>query len=259
MNILGIIPARMAAKRLPDKPMKEIAGMPMIGHVYYRSKMCSDFNDVYVATCDEEILQYIETVEGKTVMTAESHVGAIDRVAEAVKEIEKENNIDYDIVVMIQGDEPMLTPNMIGNAISPLIMDETLQIVSLMSEISDDEIFDDPNEVKVVVDINNNALYLSREPIPSRRKGAVGFPKLKLLGITVFRRNFLDIFNQMFPTPLEVAESIDLIRIIENGLKMKMVMTEQITYSVDTEADYQKVNQLMKDDSLLKKYHSVSN
>ncbi len=257
MNIIGVIPARMAAKRLPNKPMELIHGIPMIGHVYQRSKLCQDFSEVYVATCDSEIMDYINKIGGKTILTAESHVGAIDRVAEAVDLIEKQDDIIYDTVALIQGDEPMVTPNMIACAISPLMMEPDIQITSLMSEITSDDIFEDQNEVKVVVDINNYAMYFSREPIPSKRKGAIGYPRLKLVGITVFRRDFLTEFNTMFQTPLEVVESIDLIRIIENGMKIKMVMTEQVTYSVDTSQELEKIKELMNDDYLIHKYQDI--
>lgn len=254
LNIIGIIPARMLSKHFPGKPMQDIVGMPMIGHVYNRMRLCKDFSDVYVATCDEEITNYINSIGGKCIYTKESHIGAIDRVCEAVKKIEEQKNTRFDLVTLVQCDEPMVTSDMIGCAISPLIMDQDLQISSLMTEITSDEVFENPNEIKVVVDINNFAMYFSRLPIPALRTGVRGCPQLRLLGIDVFRRDFIDEFNMMFPSPIEVSEGIDLIRVIENGMKVKMTMTEQETISVNTPEDLEIVRNLMKDDYLAQKY-----
>ena len=180
MNIIGIIPARMASSRLPNKPLAKIIGVPMIGHVYFRSKMCDILNDVYVATCDEQIEQYIKSIGGKSIMTSDKHERASDRTAEALLKIEKITGKTVDIVVMIQGDEPMVTPEMISAAVQPLIERSSLQITNLMENIETENEHNDPAEVKVVVDKDNNALYFSREPIPSRKKGGVNIPMLKI-------------------------------------------------------------------------------
>ena len=121
MNIIGIIPARLASSRLPNKPLAKIIGMPMIGHVYLRSKMSSIMEEVYVATCDQEIKDYVESIGGKAIMTSNSHERASDRTAEALLEIEKVTEKKMGIVVMIQGDEPMVTPEMISAAVQPLL------------------------------------------------------------------------------------------------------------------------------------------
>ncbi|MDA9929560.1 3-deoxy-manno-octulosonate cytidylyltransferase [Flavobacteriaceae bacterium] len=254
MNIIGIIPARMASSRLPNKPLAKIIGVPMIGHVYFRSKMCDILNDVYVATCDEQIQQYIESIGGKTIMTSDKHERASDRTAEALLKIEKITGKTVDIVVMIQGDEPMVTPEMISAAVYPLIERSSLQITNLMENIETENEHNDPAEVKVVVDKNNNALYFSREPIPSRKKGGVNIPMLKQVCIIPFRRDFLLEYNLMDQTPLEIIESVDMNRLLENGIKIKMVMREEITLAVDTDEDLKKVNTLMKSDSLIKNY-----
>ena len=170
MKIIGIIPARMASTRFPGKPLAKINNIPMIGHVYMRSKMANILDEVYVATCDKEIYDYIESINGKAIMTADIHERASDRSAEALEIIEKTNNEKINIVVMIQGDEPMIVPEMIEAAIQPLVDDSTIDAVNLMADINSKEEWQDPNEVKVVVDNNNNALYFSREPIPSNKK-----------------------------------------------------------------------------------------
>ena len=254
MNIIGIIPARLASSRLPSKPMADILGMPMIGHVYHRSKMSNSMKEVYVATCDDEIYQYIESVGGKAVMTSNSHERASDRTAEALQKIEKETGEKVDIVVMIQGDEPMVTPLMISAAIQPLIDDPQISITNLMERIETREEHEDPAEVKVVVDNNSFALYFSREPIPSRKKGVDKVPMLKQVCIIPFRRDFLLEYNAMEQTPLEIIESVDMNRLLENGIKIKMVMCDEITLAVDTESDLIRVNSLMTNDDFLSEY-----
>ncbi len=218
MNIIGIIPARLASSRLPNKPMADILGMPMIGHVYFRSKMSSMLTELYVATCDQEIVDYIEGVGGKAIMTADTHERASDRSAEALLTIEKQTGVKADIVVMIQGDEPMITPEMISAAVQPLLDEASLNITNLMASMQTKEEHEDPAEVKVVVDKNNNALYFSREPIPSRKKGVDNVPMLKQVCIIPFRRDFLLEYNNMEQTPLEIIESVDMNRLLENGM-----------------------------------------
>ena len=254
MNIIGIIPARLASTRLPKKPMAEILGMPMIGHVYHRSKLSEILSEVYVATCDEEIKVYVESIGGKVIMTSNQHERASDRTAEALLKIEKRIGQKMDIVVMIQGDEPMITPDMISAAVQPLLSSADIQITNLMESIETLEEHEDPAEVKVVVDINDFALYFSREPIPSRKKGFAEVTMLKQVCIIPFRRDFLMKYNNMEQTPLEIIESIDMNRLLENGIKIKMVMRDEITFAVDTKEDLIRVNMLMEKDSLTKQY-----
>jgi len=258
VNIIAVIPARMASSRFPGKPLAKICGLPMIGHVYLRSKMSAFLNEVYVATCDREIVDYINKIGGKVVMTKDSHERASDRTAEALLKIENSINQKVDIVVMIQGDEPMITPEMIDLAVKPLHDDESIMVSNLMSSLLSQKEFEDPNEVKVVVDRQNNALYFSREPIPSRKKGAKEIPMLKQVCIIPFRRNFLLKFNELEPTPLEIIESVDMMRVIEHGYKVKMIFTKFCTYSVDSPQDLSKVEGLMRDDLLIKKYNKTS-
>lgn len=255
MKIIGIIPARMASSRFPGKPLAKICGISMIGHVYFRSKMANVFNDVYVATCDKEIKEYIELIGGKVIMTSDKHERASDRTAEAMLKVEKEIGKKIDVVVMVQGDEPMLVPKMIDLAVEPMLKDESILAVNLMTPLKTIEEHEDPNEVKVVVDKDNFALYFSREPIPSRKKGAKEIPMLKQVCIIPFKRNFLLKFNQLESTPLEKIESVDMLRILEHGYKVKMVMSPYNTYSVDTLGDLRKVEQLMSNDELFSMYN----
>ncbi len=246
--IIGIIPARMASTRFPDKPMALIQGLPMIGHVYYRSKRAKSLDDVYVATCDKEIFNYIESIGGKAVMTSDQHERATDRAAECLLKVEADLKTKIDTVVMIQGDEPMLKPEMIDQAVSALKQGEGVEVVNLMSPLITKADQDDPNEVKVVVDQQGFALYFSREAIPSRKKDGKNISVFKQLAIIPFKRDFLLKFNQLNQTPLEIIESVDMLRVLEHGYKVKMVVTQEITYSVDTLADLQRVAQAMQKD-----------
>lgn len=254
LNIIGMIPARMASSRFPGKPMAKIQGIPMVGHCYLRCKMATLLSEVYVATCDEEIADYVRSIGGQAVMTADTHERASDRVAEAMLKIEGETGKRTHILVMIQGDEPMTVPEMIDEAVRPMLEDPSLKVVNLMAPMETIEEFEDPNEVKVVVDLQDNALYFSREPIPSRKKGVSDVPMMKQVCIIPFRRDFLLRFNELEPTPLEIIESVDMMRVLENGFQVKMIRTEFSTLSVDTEADLQRVDEKMATDQLMREY-----
>lgn len=254
MNIIAVIPARMGSSRFPGKPMAEILGMPMIGHCYKRAELSKSINHVYVATCDEEIYNYIKSIDGNVVMTSSSHERACDRAAEAMIKIEKKHKIKTDILLMMQGDEPMVTPRIIEAALNPLINNDNISISNLYKEINSIEEFEDPNEVKVIIDSKGYAIYFSREPIPSRKKGVLDVPMFKQICTIPFRRDYLLEFNNMNQTDLEIIESIDMNRIIENGGKVKMEYSEDESFSVDNENDLKKVINHMKSDTLLKKY-----
>lgn len=250
MKIIAIIPARMGSSRFPGKPMADICGMPMIGHVYKRVKMSKRLNEVYVATCDQVILDYIESIGGKAVMTSDCHERCSDRCAEAMLKIEMETGEKCDIMVMVQGDEPLTFPEMIDEAIEPMVQDTSLVITNLVADLESIEAFENPNEVKVVMDRDGFALYFSREPIPSRKKGVLDVPMKKQVCVIPFTRDFLLEYNAMEPTPLEIIESVDMMRILENGQKVKMIPTAYNTKAVDTQEDLIKVSEMMHIDSL---------
>lgn len=254
MKSIGVIPARMGSSRFPGKPLAKILGIPMVGHVYFRSKMSKALDQVYVATCDKEIFDYVESIGGTAIMTADTHERCTDRIAEAVEKVEKMTGSPVDIVVNIQGDEPMVFPEMIDEAIAPMLTDKSILTTNLMAPLKTREEHEDPNEVKVVVDRDNYALYFSREPIPSRKKGAAQIPMLKQVCIIPFRRDFLFTFNRLEPTPLEKVESVDMLRAMEHGYKVKMVLTRFETYSVDTPEDLRFVEARMKNDPLIAQY-----
>ena len=258
MNIIGIIPARMASTRFTGKPLVKICGIPMVGHVYLRSKLSKVLNDVYLATCDREIADYTLSIGGKPIMTADTHERASDRAAEAMLKIENETGKKIDIVVMIQGDEPMLYPEMINEALKPVLEDSAVQVTNLMSVLKSRQEQDDPNTVKVVVDLSGYALYFSREPIPSRKKVKKDIENIyKQVPIIPFRRDFLIKFNQLKQSPLEIIESVDMLRVLEHGYKVKMILTRIESYSVDTIDDLERVSGLMKTDALFQGYEKT--
>lgn len=253
MKIIGVIPVRMGSSRFPGKPLAPILGRPMVEHVYKRTVMCQTLDAVYVATCDEEIRWAVEAFGGPVIMTSPTHKRASDRAAEAAQ------SLTADIVVMVQGDEPMVTPQMIEAAVGPLIQDEQVLCSNLVKRIETQEEFDDPNTIKAVMDQQGYALYFSREPIPTRQVlGYEKIPVYKQVCIIPFQRDFLFKLAQLTPTPLERAESIDMLRILEHGYRVRLVETETDTHAVDTPADSRLVETLMRHDPLVGQYmHEV--
>ncbi|MEO6054901.1 MAG: 3-deoxy-manno-octulosonate cytidylyltransferase [Chthoniobacterales bacterium] len=242
---IAIIPARMESSRFPGKPLATICGIPMILHVWKRVSLSKSLTDVYVATCNQEIIDVIEAAGGKAIMTANTHERCTDRTQEAVEKIG-----GADIVVNIQGDEPFVTPEMIDLAVNAILADESLSCTNLMSRITDLETLQDPNEVKVVFDTKMDALYMSREPIPSLKKGGAFDSAWKQVCVIPFRWDFLKHFSLLEPTPLEIRESVDMMRAIEHGYKVRMVPCEATGISVDTEEDRLEAERLMAEDAL---------
>lgn len=244
MNILALIPARMGSSRFPGKPMAKILGKPMIEHVYKNVTKCNLLTKTAVATCDKEIADFIESIGGQAVMTSDKHERASDRCAEALNYLEHEDNIQYDIVVMVQGDEPMTHPEMIVEAVTPMLDDEEIIVTNLLGDIKNEEEFEDRNCIKVVCDLDSNAICFSREPIPTRMYGNAIMKKQ--VCIIPFTRDFLFEYTRLKPTPLEIIESIDMMRILEHGKKVRMVPTKYHTNPVDTKDDLLHVEKLMR-------------
>jgi 3-deoxy-manno-octulosonate cytidylyltransferase (CMP-KDO synthetase) len=250
MRILGIIPARMAATRFPNKPMAEILGIPMIGHCYLRSNLCKLFDDLYVATCDETIVNYIHSIGGKAIMTSEKHERASERTAEALLNIEILQNFkQYDIVVMIQGDEPLVEPGMLEEVIKPLMQGDK-EVSNLMSVLRTEEDINNPNNVKTVVDIFGDAIYMSREPIPSKAKYSKTIEVYRQLGLIAFTRISLLKFVSLPPSNLEIIESVDMNRFIENRVSVHMELTSYEADSVDIPDDLIRLEEKMKKNDL---------
>jgi len=244
MNILALIPARMGSSRFPGKPMVKILGKPMIGHVYERVSRSEVLCMTAVATCDSEIYDYIEAIGGNAVMTANTYERASDRCAEALIALELEHNCKYDIVVMVQGDEPMTHPDMISEAVQPMLGDSSIKVVNLLGAIEDIQEFEDRNCIKVVCDVNSDALYFSREPIPTKSK-IEEVVMSKQVCIIPFTRDFLLEYTSLPPTPLEEAECVDMMRVLEYGMKVRMVPTKHVSFAVDVPDDLIRVEKLM--------------
>ena len=245
MKIISIIPARMGSSRFPGKPLAKINGIPMIQHVYRNVKKSKIISEVVVATCDKIIFDFVRSINGIAIMTSKKHKRASDRCYEALRIMEKRKNIKYDIVVMVQGDEPMINLNMIHESIQPLLNNKKVNVVNLMSSINNQKDFDDPNFIKVVHDKHNNALYFSRSNIP-HIKYREGKKIKKQVCLIPFRRDFLIKYNKMKPTSLEKIESIDMLRILENGYQLLLVKTKYFSHAVDTKKDLLKVSKYLK-------------
>ena len=252
MRIVAIIPARMNSSRFPGKPLAALLGRPMIEHVLRRTAMCERLDAVYVATCDVEIREAVEKIGGQVLMTSAAHERASDRVAEAA------GRVEADIVVMIQGDEPMITPRMILSAITPMLADPSIGCVNLARRIVTREQYVDPNTIKVVMNTRGDALYFSRAPIPASDFDADSAgkraPIFKQVCVIPFRREYLREFARLPPTPLERAESIDMLRVLEHGGRVRLVETDVDTQAVDTPADLRLVESLLETDPLVLRY-----
>lgn len=253
MKTIGIIPARMGATRFPGKPLAKMLDMPMIGHCYHRTRLAPGLDAAYVATCDESIADYVRSIGGNAVMTATSHNRATTRTAEALEIIERETGERIDVVVMVQGDEPLISPETIGETLRHF-SDPAVEIVNVMSRLRTLEAFEDKNNVKVVVDLNNDALYFSREAIPSPWKGWEQLPRYMQTGIIAFRRDVLLRFNAMEETPLEQYESVDMNRVLETGGRIRMVLTEAVTIGVDTAEELAEAENHLRNDPALSRY-----
>jgi 3-deoxy-manno-octulosonate cytidylyltransferase (CMP-KDO synthetase) len=245
LKAIGIIPARYASTRLEGKVLLDIAGKPMIQHVYERSSQSTLLAEVHVATDDPRILSAVERFGGKAHLTSPLHPSGTDRVAEVAAKLEA------DIVVNIQGDEPLISCQMIEGTILPFLEDSNLQMSTLCRRITNPQEFFDPNVVKVVKDREGFALYFSRSPIPFHRElwkgpgASVEFREgaacYKHFGLYAYRKDFLLRFSDLKPTPLEKIEQLEQLRALENGYGIKVVESEEETIGVDTQQDLDRV------------------
>ena len=231
-----------------EKPFADICGKPMIEHVYKRASLCKMLDEVYVATPNQEIVDVVEGFGGKAIMTSDDARRASDRVAEAALKVK-----EADIIVNLQGDEPLVYPEMIEMVVQPLLDDPTLSNVNLARKVDYEEAVN-IHEVKLVYDLNHNAILFSREPIPSKFMGDKKIPYYVQGGIFPFTKASLQDYTNLESTPREIIESIDMLRFIENGRKIRVVETELETYSVDIPSDVEKVVRVMKNDKLIDLY-----
>jgi 3-deoxy-manno-octulosonate cytidylyltransferase (CMP-KDO synthetase) len=244
-GIIAIIPARYGSTRFPGKSLAMIKGKPMIQRVYERTKQSRNIDHVIVATDDDRIYQAVLLFGGDAMMTSSAHATGTDRIAEVAR------NLDCEIIVNVQGDEPLIHPEMIDQAIIPLRKDPTIPMGTLCKKIEcSDEAFD-PNVVKVVSDKNGFALYFSRAPIPWDRDSWAGqnswkeltlkYPMYKHIGLYTYRRDFLLEYAQMPQARLEAIEKLEQLRVLEHGFRIKTVVTEHESFGVDIPDDLSKI------------------
>jgi len=245
---LGVIPARIASSRFPGKPIKLIQGKPMIWHVWQRSLLSNVLDEVVIATCDIEIKEAAEGFGAKVVMTSDKHTRSNDRVAEVAEKL------PCDIVLNIQGDEPLLNPQLINDVVDVLKNNCDIQCVNPVSEIKTEEEIQSPHTVKVVSNLKGRVLYFSRYPIPSALINKRKYPVYRQVPILGFRSDFCIKLSKFKEGPLELQEGIDLLRAVEHDMPLDILITEFQTIGVDTPEDLMIVEKAMGNDPVYKRY-----
>ena len=235
MRSIGVIPARFDSKRLPGKPLALIDNKPLIQHVWQRAKMATLLDDVIVATDDERIFNIVEEFGGNCMMTSSDIKSGSDRVAEIAKDSQA------DILLNIQGDEPFIEPALIDDVIGAFDIQGTEMVTAIRRADAEDDI-QNPNLVKVVFDKDWNALNFSRSPIANDQENSSADHWIHL-GIYGYTRDFLLKFSAMNQTPLEISESLEQLRVIENGYKIKLIETTYKSFPIDTESDLRRANE----------------
>lgn len=239
--ITVVIPARMASSRYPGKPLASILGLPLVEHVRRRALLAHGVDLVAVATCDESIKEIVEAFGGCAVMTKNTHERCTDRVEEAMQRLPGE------IVAMVQGDEPLLIPEAVSQVIQPLLDDPDLDVVNLMSPLQSPDDYTNPNIVKGVCDRRGDVIYLTRAPVPHFRQPVV-VPVYRQTGIMAFRAAFLPRFSALPETALEKAESVDMLRVLEHGIRIGGVVAGYSTLGIDRPGDVELVESVLRRD-----------
>ena len=237
-KVVAIIPARYASSRFPGKALADLLGSPMISHVYQRTARAKLVNEVFIATDDERIMKAVEKFSARAVLTRPDHLSGTDRLAEAV------SHTDADIIVNVQGDEPIINPAMIDQAVNPFFTEADLVVTTLKKRIDSPSELSDPNVVKVVTNHQGDALYFSRLPVPfyreEKKRDVTRQNYYKHIGLYVYRRDFLEKFTQLKLGTLERAECLEQLRILENGYSIRVIETRYDTIGVDTPEDLEK-------------------
>lgn len=238
MNILCVIPARYASTRLPGKPLALIAGKPMIEHVYKRACQAKLPQKVLVATDDDRVVEAVKKFGGEVMLTSPDHPSGTDRLAEVAL-----GYPDVDVIVNVQGDEPMIPPKVIDDLAKAFVDDANLKMATLKTLMHEDD-YNNPNAVKVVTDQSGYALYFSRSLIPYPRKKPVDYKVYKHVGIYAYRRDFLLQYAALAPTELEQTESLEQLRVLDNGFKIKVLTSDFQGIGIDTSEDLAACNAL---------------
>ena len=244
MKIICIVPARMGSSRFPGKPLELIDDKTMLEHCLLNAQNSNIFDHVIAATCDDEILYHLNERGYKCVMTSSDHERCTSRTLEALEKFEEEVHEEFDYVLMLQGDEPLITPTMFEKNVAELVKDG-VEVTNLMTKTKDINELHDINEVKVVFDQNNDALFFSRAPIPTT-KDKIEYSSYKQVCAIGFAREALIGFESLGESNLERIESVDMLRLLETGTKVRMVEVEGDIASVDTPEDLEKVKQIIQ-------------
>jgi len=254
MKIFGFVPARMAASRFPGKPLHPIAGRPLLEHCYLRARLYDGWDGLYVCTCDEEIRAFAAAKGWPVVITADTHTRALDRVAEAAEKCGT-TVAENDIVVCVQGDEPLLGPDVIEAVVKPFDDDASVEGTMLAVEIVDEETFLNKDIVKLVHDLKGDVLFTSRMPIPYAKEFSPAAGAKRVGGIFGFRWHFLRWFTSLSESPLEIAEACDSNRIYDNRRTQRIAPAPARPYiSVDSPEDIARVEAVIRSDPLWGKY-----
>lgn len=244
MKFLGVIPSRYASTRLEGKPLKDICGHTMVEWVYKRA-LKSKLDGVVVATDDERIVDEVKSFGGNVILTRKDHINGTSRIAEVC-----ETYTDYDVIVNIQGDEPLIEPDMINSIIDSFIEDNTIPMSTLKYKLTDMAEIENPNVVKVVTDKNDFAIYFSRSVIPYPRNLNMN-NYYKHVGIYGYKRDFVMEYAKMASTPLELSESLEQLRVLENGYKIKVLETPYKIIGVDTQEELERVREYITKNGLV--------
>jgi len=238
---LGIIPARWGSTRFPGKPLHSIAGKPLVQHVWERCQQCTMLDGVVIATDDRRILDTASGFGAKAVMTSGNHPTGTDRIAEAAAAFP-----EAAYIINIQGDEPLIDPTLIDQLAAALHADSGVSMATAANPITDDTVMNDPNVVKCVLTLNGDALYFSRSPLPYRRAESPALSLYRHKGIYAYRRDFLEKFVAWPPSPLELAESLEQLRALENNARIKVLITDDESPGVDTIEQARQIEDLLK-------------
>lgn len=255
MKVIGIIPARMAASRFPGKPLHLIHGKPMLEHVFERAKLYEGWNRLVIATCDQEIEQFSKKKGVEVVMTGSHHTRALDRVAEAFENLNVATS-DHDIIVCVQGDEPMMRPDMIDAVVAPLLEDSSIPGMILAMHITNESIWRNPDTVKIIHNAEGEVLYTSRAPLPYTKTGFTReLMARRIYGIFSFRWKYLKAFTMHPETRLEELEACDSNRILDMPFRQRIAPYPYVpSFSVDSKSDIKLVEQHMLSDEYWEMY-----
>ncbi len=226
---LVAIPARWGSTRFPGKPLHPIAGKPLVQHVWERCQDCREVDDIIIATDDARIAEAAAGFGARAVITSPDHPSGTDRIAEVARSFP-----DHRVIINVQGDEPLISPALIDELAVALRRDPQVRMITAAAPIHDPAQVTDPNIVKVVFDVHGDSLYFSRSPLPYVRHAHAGVRHYRHLGIYGFQRSFLFQFVAWPPSRLEMTESLEQLRAVENGVRLRIVLTDELSPGVDT-------------------------